>query len=205
MIAGPLPASSPSAPPPGYEAITELSDEFERPSLDTRKWSTDDSVVGWKGRPPGLFRPCQRYRARRQTTAVAHAAMRNASWPPSTTTPRLQSTVWLASMRASLRSAGGLAQRHQQLGGCTTALAGPCGPRSTSSSLRARAMALWPTRALFPAAHLRSRTRLPPSCPQSVTASCRGRIQHSLSHVLDRVSRHLPIDFTWQASAGRPR
>ena len=50
-------ASTTSAisPPPGYEAIPELSDEFDGTALDQFKWSTNQSVVGWPGRRPGLF------------------------------------------------------------------------------------------------------------------------------------------------------
>jgi hypothetical protein len=70
-----------SAPPPGYDAIEELSDEFDGTSLDTTKWSTSKTVIGWPGRAPGLFDPTNVIVADGSLQLWARAKKRNSSWP----------------------------------------------------------------------------------------------------------------------------
>mgnify|MGYP000206044039 CR=1 FL=1 len=50
----PLPTNDPTNQS-GWVLYEPLTDEFEGEVLDHSKWSTDPSVVGWKGRQPGLF------------------------------------------------------------------------------------------------------------------------------------------------------
>ena len=74
-------AAAPPAPP-GYELISELSDEFDGDMLDAAKWSTSPSVISWAGRAPGLFDGAENVRlADGKLQLWAHAAKRNASWP----------------------------------------------------------------------------------------------------------------------------
>jgi beta-glucanase (GH16 family) len=68
-------------PPPGYEPIAELSDEFDGTALDRTKWSTDRAVVGWAGRRPGLFDPANVAVRDGALQLWARPARRNASWP----------------------------------------------------------------------------------------------------------------------------
>jgi hypothetical protein len=69
------------SPPPGYEAIVELSDEFDGTTLDSTKWSTSRKIISWPGRAPGLFDPSNVIVADGSLQLWARAKKRNASWP----------------------------------------------------------------------------------------------------------------------------
>lgn len=69
------------SPPPGYEPIPELSDEFSALALNRTKWSTDRKIVGWAGRQPGLFDPGNVVVSNGVLQLWARAAKRNDSWP----------------------------------------------------------------------------------------------------------------------------
>jgi hypothetical protein len=59
-----------------------LSDEFSQDGeLDSSKWSTDLSVVGWSGRAPGLFSPSNVVVSDGSVKMYARSAKRNDSWP----------------------------------------------------------------------------------------------------------------------------
>ena len=70
-----------AVPPPGYELIPELSDEFDGSELDSSKWTTDPNLIGWPGRAPGLFDPSNVIVADGTLQLWAQAAKRNDSWP----------------------------------------------------------------------------------------------------------------------------
>jgi hypothetical protein len=75
-LASPVPP-----PPPGYELIAALSDEFEGTSLDASKWSTSQQVIRWPGRAPGLFDPSNVVVGGGRMQLWARATRRNGSWP----------------------------------------------------------------------------------------------------------------------------
>lgn len=52
----PLPENDPTNET-GWIPYEPLTDEFDGDTLDPLKWSTNASIVGWKGRMPGLFDP----------------------------------------------------------------------------------------------------------------------------------------------------
>ena len=59
----------------------QLTDEFNNNQLDTTKWSTNESIIGWYGRKPGLFSNNNVKVSNGSLKLFAKSAKRNKSWP----------------------------------------------------------------------------------------------------------------------------